>query len=277
MDVHLRRLARIRALIADEPELPPLPGGANGAAGSRRSAGVGHFGGAPGSLERLCRAAARALTASGVGLSVMTGEGMHGVVAASDATSALVEELQFTVGEGPCVEAVASGRPVLASDLDQMVTQWPAYAPAARECGMRAVFAFPLQIGALRIGAMDIYSNRRGALSVAALNEAFAFAEIALLTVLDGQDQAPAGEAAAVLQDGLSARAELHQAQGLLSAHLRVDLAEAMIQLRAYAFSHDRPLLDVARDVVGRKLDLTPDGPDSDDDHGSANLTLDDR
>jgi hypothetical protein len=269
---HQYRLARVRDLIAAEPD-PPLRPKERGGAGAHRSAGAGIFGGSPGSLQRLCRAAARAIPASGVGLSVMTDDGVHGVVAGSDATSVLVEELQFTTGEGPCIDAVTSGRPVLSADLDQMMTRWPGYAPAAHQQGVRAVFAFPLRIGALRMGAMDIYNDRPGPLPVSAVDQALAFAEVAMLTVLDGQDQAPAGEPAAVLQDGLIARAELYQAQGLLSAQLGVDLDEAMSQLRAHAYAHDRPLIDVARDVVERRLVLNSDRPDSDD--GSLNQTLD--
>jgi AmiR/NasT family two-component response regulator len=60
-----------------------------------------------------------------------------------------------------------------------------------------------------------------------------------------------------VLQGGLIARAELYQAQGMLSLQLGVDLAEAMIRLRAHAYAHNRPLIDVARDIVERRLDLT--------------------
>jgi hypothetical protein len=256
VDDHQRRLASVRALIADEPDLP-LPHGERGdAGGPHRSANVGR---SSGSLERLCRAAARAMSASGVGLSVMTDDGAHGVVAGSDATSTLVEELQFTTGEGPCVDAVASGRPVLSADLNQMMTRWPGYAPAAHGHGVRAVFAFPLQIGALRMGAMDVYCDRPGSLTGSAVDQALAFAEVAMLTVLDGQDRAPAGEPAAVLQDGLIARAELYQAQGMVSAQLGVDLVGAMIRLRAHAYAYDRPLIDIARDVLARRLDLKSD------------------
>jgi hypothetical protein len=262
-------------LIADEPDLSPSHEEQGDADRAHRSEGVGRFGGSRGSLERLCRAAARAIPASGVGLSVMTDDGVHGVVAGSDATSTMVEELQFTTGEGPCVDAVASGRPVLSADLDQMMTRWPGYAPAARKQGVRAVFAFPLQIGALRMGAMDVYRDRPGSLLVSAVDQALAFAEVALLTVLDGQDQAPTGEPASVLQDGLTARAELYQAQGLVSAQLGVDLTGAMVRLRGYAYAHDRLLIDVAHDVVKRRLDLKSDRPDADD--GGPNQTLDDR
>jgi hypothetical protein len=182
---------------------------------------------------------------------------------ASDARSARVEELQFTLGEGPCLDALASGWPVLSADLDQVMTRWPIYAPAAYEYGVRAVFAFPLQIGALRVGGLDVYRDRPGSLTLSALDMALAFAEVALLSVLDGQSQASPGEPAAMIEDGLSARSELYQAQGMLTWKLGIDLGEAMIRLRAHAFAINRPLMELARDIVEGKLDLNTAAPGS--------------
>ena len=247
------RLARIRALVEAEPDMSDGPG----ASGNGRSA-------QPDVLQRLCRAAARSFPAWGVGLSVMTVGGIHGTVAASDSVSALVEDLQFTVGEGPCLDAVASGRPVLNADLGAATSRWPAYAPAAYDYGVRAVYAFPMQIGAMRLGALDVYSDRLGLPSRSMLQDALAFAEVALSTLLDAQAEAPAGQTARVLDDGLNARAELFQAQGMLTVQLGIGLAEATVRLRAYAYANDRPLLDVARDIVGRRLTLDADSIDDD-------------
>ena len=230
-------------------------------------------------LQRLCRAAARVLPASGAGVSLMNGDGdSHGVAAASDPTSEVLEELQFTLGEGPCLEAFASRVPVLVPDLAAAPSEepdrdgsgpaapapngaprWPVYASAAQQQGVRAVFAFPLQVGTAGLGVLDVYRARPGRLSARALGQALTFAEIAVMTLLDGQ-AATAGEgAAAGLDDALGYRAELYQAQGMLQIQLGVDLEEAMLRLRAYAYAHDRRLADVARAVVGRKLRLERD------------------
>ena len=250
--VEPHRLARIRAVIEAEPFADDS---------SDRDERLSDQ---PDVLRRLCRAAARTFPAWGVVLSVMTAGGMHGTVAASSSVSALVEEVQFTVGEGPCLDAVAFGRPVLNADLDAATSRWPAYAPAAYEHGVRAVCAFPMQIGAMRLGALDVYSDRLGLPSRSMLQDALAFAEVALITLLDAQAQAPDGQAGRVLDNGLKARAELFQAQGMLKVQLGTDLAEAMVRLRAYAYSQDRPLLDVARAIVGRRLTLDADPNDDD-------------
>ena len=148
MNASENQLARVRALIAEE------------------SAGSEGAPGAAGGLRRLCRALVRALPASGAGVSVMTDHDTQGLAAASDGTSSLIEELQFTLGEGPCLDAHASRRPVLASDLSgEPATRWPAYSAAAQEQGVRAVFAFPLQIGAARLGVLDVYRHEPGALT----------------------------------------------------------------------------------------------------------------
>ena len=94
-----------------------------------------------GRLQRLCRAARRDLTASGVGVSVMSRSGGLVATAASSPRSARVEDLQFSLGEGPCLTACTTGRPVLVPDLEQAAgVPWPGYASAALSHGVQAVF-----------------------------------------------------------------------------------------------------------------------------------------
>ncbi|WP_327007777.1 GAF and ANTAR domain-containing protein [Dactylosporangium sp. NBC_01737] len=198
-------------------------------------------------LERACIDAVRALSASGVGVSVMADDGVHGMAAASDAHTAMVEDLQFTYGEGPCIDAFASGLPVLVSDLtDGAARQWPVYAPAVRAEGISAVFAFPLQIGAARLGVVDVLRTSPGPLSRADLGRALTVADQMVTLLLDGQER---GDGA-----GVGHRAELFQAQGMVSVQLCVALAEAMVRIRAHAYAENRPLSEVAADIVARRL-----------------------
>jgi hypothetical protein len=111
-------------------------------------------------LRCVCQAAAEALSASGTGISVLTDDGTRGVYAASDPLSEHVEELQFLLGEGPCLDAFDGRRPVLIADLaGEAMTRWPVYASEAHDRGVRAVFAFPLQIGAARLGVFDVFRD----------------------------------------------------------------------------------------------------------------------
>ena len=217
--------------------------------------------GTAGWLTGLCRTLARELPASGAGISLMTEAGTSATAAASDANYQAVEELQFTLGEGPCLEAFASGRPVLVPDLDADATgRWPVYRSDVQAHGIRAVFAFPLQMGTARLGAMDVFREQVGPLSGSALAQALTFAEVATMTLIDGQENAPDDQPAG-LGVALDTSLEVYQAQGMVMVQLGVSLHEALARIRAYAYANDRALGSVARDIVGRKLSLERDEP----------------
>jgi GAF domain len=200
--------------------------------------------GLPTSLAAAC---VRSLPVSGVGLALMTDDGPAGIIAATDGAAMELEELQFTLGEGPCVDASQTGRPVLQPDLARTAPlRWPAFAGGALEAGVRALFAFPLRVGAIRVGVLDLYRDRAGPLSTDELAEALSFADAATLLLLHEQASTAAWSAVPVLDD----RAEVHQATGVVSVQAAVGLAEALVLLRARAFADQRPLGDLARDVL---------------------------
>jgi GAF domain-containing protein/ANTAR domain-containing protein len=210
-------------------------------------------------LQRLCRTAARNLPASGVGVSLMSRNGDAAVVAAaSGSESEAIEQLQFTLGEGPCQDAFRLGRPVLTPNLAQAARRtWPGYAPAAQDLGVEAVFAFPLGAGAAGVGVMDVYRAHTGSLTSEAVMVALAFSEAARVALLDAQEQTQdAGNAEP--EEGLSGFV-VYQAQGMIHVQLGVELNEAMARLRAYAFAHNRSVSEVAADVVARRLVLRGD------------------
>ena len=206
--------------------------------------------GLPANLAAAC---VRSLPVTGVGLALMTDDGPAGIVAATDGAARELEELQFTLGEGPCVDASGTGRPVLQPDLAVTAPlRWPAFAGGALEAGVRAVFAFPLRVGAIRVGVLDLYRDRAGPLSADELTEALSYADAATLVVLDAQAGFPALTPVAVLDD----RAEVHQATGVVSVQAAVGLAEALVLLRARAFADPQPLGDLARKVLAGTVDF---------------------
>ena len=208
-------------------------------------------------LRRLCDAAVRDLPAMGCGVNLMVDGGALGVAADVDAASEALEELQFTVGEGPSIDAYAARRPILEADLSAGAeSRWPGYVPAAMARGVRGVFAFPLQMGAACFGVMDVYVDRPGGLTPEALGRAFGFADVAMEVVLDGQALAEQGRAADGLDEAVDNRSDLYQAQGMVMVQLGVDLMDAMVCLRAHAYCHDRRLGEVVRDVVSGRLRL---------------------
>jgi hypothetical protein len=179
---------------------------------------------------------------------------------ASDPATERIEELQFTFGEGPCIDAFATSRPVLVPDVaDGAMRRWPVYAPAIHDAGVRAVFAFPLQVGAVRLGALDVFRGRPGSLSRAELGEAFVFADRVVTMLLDRQERV--NEDADGLDGAIDNRIELFQAQGMVMIQLGVTLTEAMTRIRAYAYAENRPLSEVTADIVARRIRLDRDSP----------------
>ncbi|GAA4729260.1 GAF domain-containing protein [Nocardioides endophyticus] len=236
------RLAQVRALVENEDAAP------------------GDQPGIVGRMQRLCRAASDALTARGVGICLIAEVDAQLTVAASGPVTEQVEGLQFALGEGPSLEAHAARRPVLCSDLRGSAgTRWPGYVPAVRAYGVRAVFSFPLQIGAARLGAMGVYREVVGGLSDEHLAQALTFAEVATVELLDSLP-APGGPHR-VVQDAVDNRYEVYQAQGMLTVQLGVGLVEAMARMRAYAYAQDRLLGDLARDILAGRVVLEPDEP----------------
>src|ERR1700728_370595 len=218
------------------------------------------------SAADVCEAAVPAVGVTGAWLSAASdGEAGH-LMQITDAVSEQLAELQLTLGEGPSLDASASGGPVLASDLGtaEAGRRWPAFAPAARQAGAGAIFAFPLRIGAIRAGVLGMYRTRPGSLSAFQLGDALVFADTATLLLLGGQDDTLGNRAAGIAAGGQPAdlalrRAELDQATGMLTEQLGTGIADAFIRLRAYAYAHDRGLADVAGDIVARRLRLRPD------------------
>ena len=213
-----------------------------------------------------CAAAVAAVGVTGAWLSAADGADAGHLMRVTDVVSEQLAELQLILGEGPSLDASASGGPVLASDLGAAETagRWPAFAPAALQAGAAAIFVFPLRIGAIRAGVMGLYRAGAGPLSAFQLGDALIFADTATLLLLDAQDQATGGPAAAAGPGGQPAglalhRAEIDQATGMLTEQLGTGIADAFARLRAYAYVSDLRLTDVARDIVARRLRLCPD------------------
>lgn len=194
---------------------------------------------------------------TGAGVMLMSGDVPRGSLCASNEVSQLIEELQYTLGEGPCVDAYQQDRVVAEPDLADPVTRrWIAFAPPALEAGVRAVFGFPLRVGTVRLGAIDLYRDRSGPLSDDQHADALVMADVTARWVLEAQAGAPPGAVARELEVGSDFHFAVHNAAGMVSVQAGISVTEALIRLRAFAFSQDRLLADVAEDVIDRRLRL---------------------
>jgi hypothetical protein len=211
----------------------------------------------------ICQACLVGLDVDGAAISLLTSTESRETLWASDATAELLEDLQFTLNEGACMEAASTGRPVLVPDVHVGVesNRWPLFAAAVVEqTDVSALFALPLQWGAVNLGVLDLYRFHPGGLSGSQYRDALAAADIAALIMI-GQRTDPGEDSGGWLDPALGHRAEIHQATGMVLVQLGISATDALARLRAHAFVHQRLLIDVARDVVARRLVFTPDMP----------------
>ena len=205
-------------------------------------------------LDRLLVLCVDMLSVTGAGIALIR-DGQHqGAVAVFDRVSDAVDDLQFTLGEGPSIAADRFAGPVLEPDLALAFAQWPAFAPAALERGVRAAFAFPLRIGGIHLGVLSLYRDTPGDISGADLRDAIALSYIATHLVLDLEASLVPGTLPERLAEIVDHRAQVHQATGMIAAQLGTDVATALGRLRAFAWSRDRSIDDVAAAVVARTL-----------------------
>jgi hypothetical protein len=209
--------------------------------------------------EQVCRACVAGLDVDGAAISLLTASNARETLCATDATAELLEELQFSLGEGACVEAALTGRPVLVADMHRAteMSRWPMFAAAVVEQShVGALFAVPMQWGAINLGVVDLYRRAPGSLSDAQLRDAISATDMAALMFL-GVRTDPGDRQ--WLDHSTNSRAEIHQATGMVLVQLGSGATDALARMRAYAFAEQRPLVDVARDVVSRRLNFTPD------------------
>lgn len=209
--------------------------------------------------EQVCRACIAGLDVDGAAISLLTASAARETLCATDTTAELLEDLQFSLGEGACVEAAVTGRPVLVPDLHHSteVSRWPIFAAAVVEqSDVGALFAVPMQWGTVNIGVLDLYRRTPGSLSEAQLRDAISAADMAALMFLGVRTDPGDGE---WLDHSVHGRAEIHQATGMVLVQLRASATDALARMRAYAFVEQRLLSEVAHDVVTRRLYFTPD------------------
>jgi len=245
----------------------------------------------PSALAHLCTLAIRAIPATGASVTLAGGAGATQLLCSTDDVAATIADLQFALGEGPALAALRRGQPVLigsfdpgpdAPDHDASLT--PALLEAAHRADVGSLFAFPLKVGAVHLGVLELYRTQHGDLGEASLARAYRLANGVTHTLLSvaGSTAAPADAAQAqpltfddVGLGGGSAhsRAVVHQATGMLMVQLGVPIDVAFARLRGHAFAAEASIMEIARSVVARSLRLEPDHdyPGDGGDEGNGN------
>jgi hypothetical protein len=215
--------------------------------------------------DRLCEACVMLFDIDAAAISLVFDGANSGTLGSSGEPARMYDELQFLLGEGPCLESVARRAPVYVVDLANPDDQrWPVYAPAMLDLQVRGVYAMPVVVAGEYVGALDFFRTQPGGLAGEQFSGAIVAAELAgmpMLDLLDGDMQAAAGDPKSNAWAELNAlsRAEVSQATGMVVAQLEVEPAEALVRLRAHAYSTGRSATDVARDILDRRLRLDAD------------------
>lgn len=211
------------------------------------------------STARLCTACVEVLLVTGAGITIMGGD-QAGPICVSDPSVAALEDLQYTVGQGPCRDAFRTGVSVHAPRLDlDASTRWPSFVSLAQKSGIGAVFAYPLIAAGAKVGVLTLYQRREGELTSTQQDDSIAIAEVLTETVLSLQDAAPPDVLAPGLDDAVQYRAEIYQASGMTAIQLSIPATEALLRIRAYAFANEKTVAEVASDIVARRLRLPND------------------
>ena len=215
--------------------------------------------------DQLCESCVTLLGIDAAAISLVF-DGAHiGTLGASGVASRRYDEVQFTHGEGPCLDAVAYRAPVVVADLaDPAEVRWPAYGPAMLAQQIRGVYPMPIVVAGHYVGALDFFQADPTVLDPEQMAGVVLAAELTQMPMLDLLNQSLHDAAAKPGSDAWNelntlTRAEVSQATGMLMAQLRVGAPAALVRLRAHAYATGRSATEVARDIVERRLRLEPD------------------
>ncbi len=211
----------------------------------------------PGVLADTAAAAAGALGVDGLAVSLVSAGEVTELLWCTDDATRQFEDLQLTLGEGPGPEAARTGAMVWVTDLAQVsARRWPALAPETPGLSVRAVFCFPMTIGAIKVGALTAVRRTPGPLTSAQADDALILAAALTAHCLNRQDpQSGSVDPLCDLQ-----HAVVHQATGMISVQLSVSLPHALLRLRAHAYRSGRTITSISQDVVDRRIRLDHSG-----------------
>jgi hypothetical protein len=207
----------------------------------------------------LCTACVEVLDVTGAGITIMGGD-HAGPICVSDPGVASLEDLQYTIGQGPCRDAYHTGKAVHAPRLDaEAWDRWPSFVDLARASLIGAVFAYPLLVKGANVGVLTLYQRLEGELTKEQDHDSVELAEVLAETVLSLQEDAPAGTLAPRIAETVQYRAEIYQAAGMTSIQLSIPVAEALVRIRAHAFANNQAVAEVAALIVTRELRIPND------------------
>lgn len=208
----------------------------------------------------VCLTAVGATEVDGAGLSLLSGE-HRGPVCSHGAFASLGEELQFSLGEGPCIDAYAASELIEVTNLaSHEGMRWPIFSEEMGEAGAGSLASFPMRIGGARFGALTLYRSRHGELSADQVADGYVIAQLAAHLMVADQARIEGDLVISDLETGFARMEPIHQATGMIMAQLSVGAEDALARLRGAAYTAQRSALDLAKDVVVGEVVLPRNG-----------------
>jgi GAF domain-containing protein len=204
-------------------------------------------------LDFLHELAVKAATVSGaaaVGLVLTDHRDRVRFVASSNESARLLELFAIQTDEGPCLECVTSGLPVVNADLSQAGGRWPRFAPRAIAAGFQSVHALPLRLRDQVIGALNLLGTERSEFELEEVRVVQALADVATIAILHERNLSQAEALTEQLQGALNSRVVIEQAKGALAQAERISTAVAFDRMRVRARETRTRLVDVAQDIL---------------------------
>lgn len=186
--------------------------------------------------------------AQGAGLTLLESDRPQTVIATEPFVHE-VDDVQYGLGEGPCLSAVTHGRTFTSGNLGG-ATQWPRFGPRVGRLGVHSALSLPLLAEDRSIGALNVYARPRDSFSAESVRLGEAFAGPAAVTVANAQALAKAERVVGQLSDALHSRAQIDQAIGIVMARTGCSPEEAFTRLRGQSQVRQVKLAELARDLV---------------------------
>jgi GAF domain-containing protein len=206
-------------------------------------------------LHHLAERCVELLDCAEAGLLLSDASGVLRVMASSSERSDALDLLQSQNHEGPCFECFQFGQPVFSEDLEEDLTRWPTFAPAAIGEEFRSVQAIPMRVRGATVGALNLFRTAVGQLDATDLQLAQGMADIAAIALLQERSVREARSVVEQLEGALTSRVVIEQAKGIVAERAHVSVEIAFVRLRSYARAHNLRLSEVARNVIEGKLD----------------------
>jgi len=207
----------------------------------------------------VCVTTVTAIGVDGAGLSLLTPE-HRGPVCAHGAFASLGEDLQFSLGEGPCIDALQGSKVIEVTDLasDESM-RWPMFTGQMSEAGAGSMASFPLRIGGARFGALTLYRSAHGALSTDQVADCYVIAQLTAHLIVAEQARIGGDLVISDLEAGFTRMEQMHQATGMIMAQLSIGAEDALARLRGAAYSAQLSALELATDIVAGRVVLPRD------------------